>query len=269
MRLTTVAALLPLCCAVTAAVQQPSSSAQTPEWVARQVVERDTGADGRLEMVMRITDRQGRPRERTLILTSLRGVGARGDRLLVRFVSPGDIKGTGLLVWEHPDGEDERFLYLPALGRVRRIAGAEKKESFVGSDFSYEDIGGRELADYTYAFAQHEMNWTAPDGQVHRAWQLAYAAKDRTVTYPRVVATVRKDNFMVVAADIFNAREERVKRYEVRRLERIDGVWTAMDALMTDGIARTRTELIVNTAKYNVGLTETDFSRRALEQGTR
>ncbi len=68
---------------------------------------------------------------------------------LVRFSYPNDIKNTAFLVWEHPDADDERFLYLPALGRVRRIAGEEKQESFVGSDLSYEDIGGRDIADYT------------------------------------------------------------------------------------------------------------------------
>ena len=81
-----------------------------------------------------------------------------GDRLLIRFTYPNDIRGTSFLVWEHPDSDDERFLYLPSLGRVRRIAGTETQESFVGSDFTYEDIGGREFDDYTYAFA-------APDGE--------------------------------------------------------------------------------------------------------
>ena len=269
MRATPIVVLLAICCAVEAASHQASRSEQTPEGVARQVSERDTGADGRLEMVMRLIDRQGRARERTLVMTSLRGAGDRGDRFLVRFDSPGDIKGTGLLVWEHRNGEDERFLYLPALGRVRRIAGSEKQESFVGSDFSYEEIGGRELPDYTYAFAQPEVNWTAPDGQTHPAWQLEYTSKDSAMTYPRAVATVRKDNFVVVAADIFNRRKARVKQYEVRRLDRIDGVWTVMDAVMANDIEKTRTELSVRTARYNVGLTEADFSRRALEQGTR
>ena len=72
-----------------------------------------------------------------------------GDRLLIRFTYPNDIRGTGFLVWEHPNSDDERFLYLPSLGRVRRIAGTEAQESFVGSDFTYEDIGGREFDDYT------------------------------------------------------------------------------------------------------------------------
>ncbi len=80
---------------------------------------------------------------------------------------PNDIRGTGFLVWEHPSSDDERFLYLPSLGRVRRIAGSETQESFVGSDFTYEDIGGREFDDYTYAFSGSDgenASWTPPAG---------------------------------------------------------------------------------------------------------
>ena len=124
------------------------------DWIARQVDQRDTGRDSRLTMQMRLFDRQGRARERTLGVNGLRGQGGAGDRVLVRFTYPNDIAGTGFLVWERPGGDDDRFLYLPALARVRRITGAERQESFVGSDFTYEDIGGRALEDYTYTLVR-------------------------------------------------------------------------------------------------------------------
>jgi hypothetical protein len=233
------------------------------------VDERDTGRDARLDMVMRIFDKQGRVRERSLVLTTLRGSGSQGDRVLVRFLSPGDIKGTGLLVWEHENADDERFLYLPALGRVRRIAGTEKQESFVGSDLSYEDIGGRDIADYTYAFVQRDASWTAPEGRTYPAWQLESRATDPDAVYPRTVSLVRKDNAVIVAAEFFNRRNEREKRYEVRQLEQIDGIWTATDVVMTNDLQKTRTEMTVKSARYNVGLSAADFSRRVLEQGGR
>ena len=242
----------------------------TPDWVARQIDGRDTGRDSRTEMTMRLFDRQGRVRTRSLIITGLRGgPQATGDRVLVRFTAPADISGTGFLVWEHADAEDERFLYLPALGRVRRIAGSETQESFVGSDLTYEDIGGRELEDYTYAFAPGEPAWTGPDGAAHEVWRLESRAKGRDAAYPRVVSLVRKDNFVVVAAHVFNRRNEEEKTYTVKRLERADGIWTAMDLTMTNQLQRTRTELTVTAVKYNVGLAEDAFSRRALESGSK
>jgi hypothetical protein len=216
-------------------------------------------------MRMRLFDRAGRLRERALTIHSLR-MGS-GDRTLLRFSYPNDIKGTGFLVWEHPGADDERFLYLPALGRVRRIAGGEKQESFVGSDLSYEDIGGRDLADYTYAFADPNATWTAPDGAKHPAWALESRARDARATYPRTVSLVLKDRFIVVHADIFNQRNERAKTFDVRRLERIDNIWTVMDLTVVNERDRTRTELVTTSVRYNTGLTENDFTRRQLEQG--
>jgi hypothetical protein len=246
------------------AALQVSAQQQTADWVARQVKNRDTGRDSRADMRMRLFDRQGRVRERALSVETLRGDG--GDRTLLRFSYPNDIKGTGLLVWEHPGADDERFLYLPALGRVRRIAGEEKQESFVGSDLSYEDIGGRDLADYTYAFADPNATWTAPDGSRQPAWALESRARNRDAAYPRSVSLVLKDRFIVVHADIYNQRNERAKVFDVKRLERIDNIWTVLELGVVNERDRTRTELVTSSIRYNTGLTANDFTRRQLEQ---
>ncbi len=254
--------------AASAAVAQ-SPAPGSADWVARQIQDRDTGRDSRLDMQMRMYDKQGRVRERRLRLAGYRGAekGQRADRLLIRFLFPNDIKGTGFLVLEHPGADDERFLYLPALGRVRRIAGEEKQDSFVGSDFTYEDIGGRELTDYAYAIMDSAASWTDPGGKTWPAWKLESRARDPNATYPRVVSTVLKDTFVVVAADNFNRRNEVVKTFEVRKLEQIAGIWTALELVMQDRRDRTRTEISVTSAEYNVGLKDGDFTRRVLEQG--
>jgi hypothetical protein len=241
----------------------------TAESVARQIQDRETGRDSRAELRMRLFDRQGRVRERTLTLLTLRGVKDAGDRMLIRFTYPNDIRNTAFLVWEHTGADDERFLYLPALGRVRRIAGEEKQESFVGSDLSYEDIGGRDVADYTYAFIDENASWTAPDGSKHPAWALESRARDSRADFPRSVSLVLKDRFIVVGSDIFNRRDERVKRFDVRKLERIDGIWTVLEMTMANERDRTRTELSTSGIRYNVGLGEQDFTRRELEAGAR
>lgn len=249
---------------------QPDPPGSGP-WIARQVQDRDTGRDSRLQMTMRLVDRQQRVRERQLDVTALRGSegGRRADRLLIRFRYPADIRGTSFLVVEHPESDDERFLYLPALGRVRRIAGEEKQDSFVGSDFTYEDIGGRELDDYTYTTLDAEAVWQSPEGDKRPAWKLESKAKDPNANYPRVVSTVLEDTFVVVAAENFNRRGELVKQFEVRSLKQISGIWTALEMVMRNLRDKTRTELTVTKAEYNIGLKEGDFSRRALEQGAR
>lgn len=245
------------------------------DWVARQVDSRDTGRDARSTMQMRLFDRQGRKRERTLTLLAMEGAGAGkkadaiGDRLLIRFTYPNDIAGTSFLVWERDGAEDERFLFLPALGRVRRIAGSERQESFVGSDFTYEDIGGRALEDYTYTLLDANATFTGADGRAHPAYQLESRAKQADALYPRVVSLVRKDNLVIVRAEIFNRRNEREKEYRVLRLEQVSGIWTTTEVVMTNELDRTRTELTTTNVTYNVGLKESDFSRRELERGAK
>jgi hypothetical protein len=264
-----VARLLVLIALLTASLAAPAAQ-DSAEWVARQVRDRNTGRDSRAEMRMRLFDRQGRVRERVLTMLRLRGEKGKGDRALLRFTYPNDIRNTAFLVWEHPGVEDdERFLYLPALGRVRRIAGQEKDESFVGSDLSYEDIGGRDISDYTYAFTADDTSWTAPDGTRLPAWLLESKAKDPNAQLPRSVSFVLKERFIITAADVFNRRNERVKHFEVRRLERIEGIWTALDVVMSNERDNTRTELTTTSIDYNVGLTEEDFSRRQLEAAAR
>lgn len=253
------------------------SAPVTGDWVARQVDSRDTGRDARSSMEMRLFDRQNRKRERTLTLLAMEGAqggnrgkgDAIGDRLLMRFTYPNDIAGTSFLVWERDGADDERFLFLPALGRVRRIAGSERQESFVGSDFTYEDIGGRALEDYAYTLLDANATFTDAEGRAHPAWQLESRAKQADALYPRVISLVRKDNFVVVRAEIFNRRNEREKEYRVLRLEQVSGIWTARSVVMTNELDRTRTEMTTTSVNYNVGLKESDFSRRELERGAK
>src|SRR5689334_15372243 len=208
--------LLALVLCLALAPAQAPAPALTADRIARSVQDRDTGRDSRGELRMKLFDRRGRARERALTLLTLRR--PEGDRSLIRFTYPNDIRGTGFLVWEQPDGDDERFLYLPSLGRVRRIAGAETQESFVGSDFTYEDIGGRELERYTYTMLDESSTWTSADGSSKPAYRLESRAKDAGARFPRVVSLVLKDSFIAVRAEIFNRRNELQKTFEARRV---------------------------------------------------
>src|SRR3954469_11235147 len=246
----------------------PSAQRLTADQVARKVQDRDTGRDSRAALRMKLFDRRNRERERALSLLTLKGKDDAGDRLLIRFTYPNDIRGTGFLVWEHPKTDDERFLFLPSQGRVRRIAGSEAQESFVGSDFTYEDIGGREFDDYSYALESENASWTGSDGTAHPAWRLESRRKDAAAAFPRVVSLVLKDTFLVVQADIYNRRNEREKVYSVRRIQQVQGIWTVFDSSMANTIDRTKTDLAVEKVGYNVGLRDDAFSRRELESGT-
>jgi hypothetical protein len=245
----------------------PQLQGQTPssrgEWLAHQIDDRETARDGRVIFKMRLFDRQERVRERDLIVLSKKYPA--GDKSLTRFTRPADIAGTGFLVWEHKSAggskpeEDERFLFLPSLARVRRIAGSEAQESFVGSDFTYEDISGRKFEDYTYTL----VNDTAANGT---AYTLESRAEDPNAKFPRVVSTVRKDNFVVIHADIYGKGAEIAKVFDASKVEKIGKYWTVTAMAMKDLRQKTRTEMTVEKAEFDVGLPDEAFTRRELEK---
>lgn len=235
--------------------------------LAERVRDRDQGRDARFETRMRLVDRQGGVRERRFTTAWLRSVKGE-DKGLVRFLAPGDIRGTGLLVLKHGAGEAERFLFLPALGRVRRVAGGESQEAFVGSDFSYEDIGGQDLDAYTYQVLDDQASFQAGDGKHYVCFKLEAKAKDARAPHPTTVSWVVKDSLVVVHSEFFDRAGQKRKTYDVRKIAAVQGIWTVLESVMATERDRTRTELVVDTPKYNVGLTDADVSRRELERPT-
>ena len=132
---------------------------------------------------MEIGTAAGQSLSRTLALLSL------GDtHRVIKFQAPADIKGSGFLSIENADGSDETMIYLPALGRVRRIAGGQKGDSFFGSDFSYEDITGIDPDDYTHTLLE------VREGPVYVVEATPTAGSGST--YQRLVLEVPEDTLL-------------------------------------------------------------------------
>ena len=137
-----------------------SAIAETPEEkgfaIAREDDKRDNGfQDFTASMVMILKNRQGEESSRKIRNKTLE-VKNDGDKSLSIFDWPRDVKGTALLNFTHKTGNDDQWLYLPALKRVKRISSANKSGSFMGSEFSYEDITSQEVEKYTYKWIRDE-----------------------------------------------------------------------------------------------------------------
>jgi hypothetical protein len=128
------------------------------ETIAREAERRDRGwGDSQAQAIMILEDIGGNTRERRLRLSTLERRGDnQGDKSLVVFDEPRDIKGTALLSYTRILEPDDQWLFLPALKRVKRISSANKSGSFVGSEFAYEDITGQEFEKYTYKWLLDE-----------------------------------------------------------------------------------------------------------------
>jgi len=227
--------------------------------LAKKVFERDVGKDSKARMVMILRRKNGRERVRQFEALALDDGTTRYS--LIRFLSPKDIKGTAFLNISHEDGTTEQYLYLPALGRARRIAGSVKKRRFVNSDFTYEDLERRSPQKDTHQIICDDSFLGKP------CWVLESIPKKGTRSqYSKIVQWITKDGYVPVKTRLFNKKGKLAKEFIVHSMEQIQGIWTVMDATMVDLIKKRETQVKVNQIEYNVGLSKNLFRVKAMGQ---
>lgn len=222
----------------------------------------------RASVKMTITDRNGNERKRqfyTLRLdkdspekTADRGIGE--QLFYIYFKRPGDIKKTAFLVHKHPERDDDRWLYLPDLDLVKRIAAGDKRTSFVGSNFFYEDISGRSLHEDTH--------------EIHSKDDTYYVLKSTPknpgeVEFAYYLTWVHKASFIPVRIEYFDASEEKYRMCENQRVEMIEGKATVTKGLMRDLKRGEQTVVESSRVTYDFGLPEDIFSERYLRNPPR
>ncbi len=246
--------------------------AAAEELSAREIMERVDARDdgdnsvGDLEMIL--IDKRGNQRVRRL--RSYARDEGEDDYGIIFFLSPADVKDTGFLTYDYddPKRDDDQWLYLPALGRIKRIASSDKSGSFMGSDFSYADMSDRPLDHYQYTL----MKQAEVDG--HAVWQIESVPitereKDET-GYTKSIVFVRQDNFVVVRGVNWVKKGSRLKYLDVKKLELIDGIWVATEIHMATKKGKNtihKTVLHTSNVKFDQDLGADFFSVRQLEKG--
>ncbi|GAB4116850.1 MAG: hypothetical protein Tsb0027_08770 [Wenzhouxiangellaceae bacterium] len=232
------------------------------------------GKDGRAEVQMTITDQQGRERERRMII--LRRDDADSDALAahaylsaqqyyVYFQRPADLNRTVFMVWKQLDSEDDRWLYLPSLDLVRRIAATDKRNSFVGSDFYYEDVSGRQL----------DLDEHALIAETEQYYVLRSTPKQADqVEFDWYVSHVHKSTFIPVQISYYRNDPNKPEGHKYReatvlQVETIQGRPTVTRARMQSLDAGTETVMSYRRVEYDVGLPADIFSERHLRSAPR
>lgn len=233
---------------------------ETGRWVAERMTSQDTSRDASVAMKVFLTDSRGRTTLRTLTFRK-KDTGGR-EKLLLRFTEPADIRGTSFLVWRHKGEEDERFLYLPALGRSRRLSSGERTESFAGTDFTYEDISGQDTDEFTYHL---EADTTVLSGET--CYTLVSTPKGDGYDYSRIVTLVEQESFLPLEATYVGADGMPFKRFRLIERENIEGIWTMMEMVMEHLLDNHRTRIRVTDVQYDTGIDDSMFTRRELERG--
>lgn len=253
------------------ALYAASVSAELPDIEARQVAvntdDRDDGDDQTSDLEMVLINKQGKQRVRKV--RSYQKDYEDGDKSVMFFLEPADVKGTGFLGWNYDDEskDDDQWLYLPALKKVRRISSSNRADYFMGTDFTYNDMGDRDVDDYMYKHLGTEVI----DGI--ECYHVERLPKDKDVIdesgYGKTEIWVRPDIWMMVKAVFYDKKMKLLKELTASDFEEIDGIWTAKTMQMNNIQKKHQTIFTFTDVSYNAGLDDNIFSQRQLTRGVR
>jgi outer membrane lipoprotein-sorting protein len=254
---------LPLAALLTALVAGPvlaETAEQKGLAIATEANRRDTGwKDSQVTMTMVLRNAQGQSSTRALRNKVLEGT-TDGDKSLIVFDTPADVKGTALLSFTHKSGPDDQWLFLPALKRVKRIASDNKAGPFMGSEFAYEDLASQEVEKYTYKWLRDETL----DGQ--KAFVSERYPVDPKSGYTRQVIWMDQAEYRPLKIEFYDRKATLMKTLVLSEYQQHLGrYWRAERLEMVNHQTGKSTTLTFAGFKFGTGLSERDFDQNALQ----
>ena len=237
--------------------------------IMEKVNARDTGDRSITEMEMILIDKKGNKRVRKLKTFGLEK--GKDSLSLMFFLSPADVRNTGFLTFDYDESgkDDDQWLFLPALRKTKRIAAGDKSGSFMGSDLNYSDMTSPDLNLYEYNL----MKETEVKRQ--KVWQIKSVPKTKAEAeksgYSKSVVFIRQDNYVMIRGVRWVHKKKRNKYLDVRKLEKIDGIWVSTELHVTTKSGKKtlhKTILKQKNVHFNQDEVNEDlFSIRRLEKG--
>jgi len=212
------------------------------------------------QMSMTLINASGQKRERLMKMQVLEG--EQGDKSLMEFLSPADVKGTKFLNYEHVNKDDDQWLYLPALKRVKRIASKNKSGAFMGSEFSYEDLSAFNVDKYSY-----------PDGEAKLGelnGKKVYLGQSKPVSkysgYTKVLTWVDEQTYLIQKTEYYDRKKELLKTAIFEDYKQISGAWRIGKITMSNIQNDKKTILVWSDEQVKTGLKAKDFHKRVLKK---
>ena len=230
--------------------------------IAHEAERRDSGwNDMTVRVTMTLRRADGRQAVRQLRIRSIEVEGD-GDKSLTIFDQPRDVKGTAFLSFTHKTGNDDQWLYLPSIGRVKRISSSNRSGPFMGSEFAYEDISSEEVERYTYRYLREE-----PCGEGRQCFVIERYPVDKTSGYTKQVVWIDKAEYRYIKTDYYDRKRAHVKTLLRRDFRRYDGkFWRAAKWEMTNVQNGKSTTVEWKDYAFGNALTDRDFDRSALKR---
>ncbi|VAW01501.1 Putative outer membrane protein [hydrothermal vent metagenome] len=219
------------------------------------------GNDGRAKVNMRIIDAQGRTRMREfVILRKDDGDQDLGQKFYVYFNKPADVKKMVFMVVKNMDRDDDRWLYLPSLDLVKRIAASDERTSFVGSHFYYEDVSGRGIDEDSHELLEENDKY----------YVLKSTPKNpKAVEFHHYKSWIHKATFLPVKTEYYDAQGVKIRSYTALKVDMISGFPTVTASSMEDHRSGGKTLMNYSAVKYDVGYPDNIFTERYLRKAPR
>ncbi|MBI4689802.1 MAG: outer membrane lipoprotein-sorting protein [Nitrospirae bacterium] len=219
------------------------------------------GKDFKARVVMKLISKGGQ--ERTREMTMLRkkfGESGGDQKYFIYFFQPADVKDMTFMVYKYPKKDDDRWLFVPAINMVRRIASQDKRSSFVGSDFTYEDVSGRDIEDDTHAVSKEEKIGSRD------CYVIKSTPRAADVDYSYKLSWIDKANFLPLKEEYYDRRGELYKVFSADDIKDVKGLPTITKRSMKNLQSGHRTEVTYLKVDYNIGIEDSLFSERFLKQ---
>ena len=224
-------------------------------------------ADSTSETTMTLTNKSGQQRVRKTFGTTKLDTNGLDNKRMTRFLEPTDVKGTVSLLVEHSDKDDDIWIYLPSVKKVRRLISSNKKDSFVGTDFSYGDVIGHKVKEWNHTIVKEE------DVDGKPCYVIESTPKDATVKtntgYSKRIGWIQKDNFVTVKAVSYDEAGELLKEAKYSHWKEVDTVkhkWQAGILEAKNLQTGHSTVITIDQFKVNNGVKDDFFTTRYMEQ---
>ena len=241
------------------------SHAESAEEIMKKFTDHYDVADETVDATMIMVNKQGAERERSLTILSKRYAHDL-THMLIRFTSPQNINGTGILIYENLDRSDDQWLFLPALKKVKKISSSERSHKFVGSEFAYEDLRGEKRRDFSYNLL-HTEQLDGHDCFVIEATPKSEGKISET-GYSKRIQWIRKDIYFRTKTEYFDKSGKLLKTETDEDLMDVGkGKFRMKKVTMLNNQTGEKTILISNSVKIGTGVPDSKFTLRYLERG--
>lgn len=219
------------------------------------------GTDFKARVLMKLISPSGQERVRELTMLRLNTGEAGGEqKYFMYFFQPAEVKNMTFMVVKYPAKDDDRWLFVPALNMVRRIAMQDKQASFVGSDFTYEDVSGRDLADDVHELFKEE----SLDGKA--CFVIKSTPKEGSAGYGHKLSWIDTATYLPLKEEYYDQGGATIRVFTADEVREIKGLATVSKRTMKNLQSGHRTEVSYLSAEYNVGLDDSLFAERFLKQ---